>query len=419
MLFRSPQFARRSLSDEFSGSDGRALVPDSRQAGQKWLYSVLKPAADWTQLTFTPTNWNEGIGGFGRQGTPGGIVRTDWHLPQIWLRKTFHLDALPTALSLDIHHDDDVEVYLNGESIFEAKGYLTDYRRVPLDAQALRLLKVGDNVLAVHCRQTGGGQYIDAGLVEVRGKTDVADLIRRRGAEVWDAARTQRYAELVQQMDESRKAKPAELGTEIMCVSEAGAAETHVLLRGNPHAQGDKVQPGFPIVLTGDPAAIAAPIKPADSAGAASSGKRRALAEWLTSKSNSLTARVFANRLWQFHFGRGIVPTPNDFGQLGEPPTHPELLDWLAAEFIDGDWRVKRMHKLIMLSSAYRMSSRADAAGLEKDPGNRLFWRFNMRRLTAEELRDSILAVSGQLNLKPGGPSIYPQIGRASCRERV
>jgi hypothetical protein len=117
-----------------------------------------------------------------------------------------------------------------------------------------------------------------------------------------------------------------------------------------------------------------------------------------------------ANRLWQFHFGRGIVPTPNDFGNLGEAPTHPELLDWLAGEFVRAGWKLKTMHRLIMLSNAYRMSSAATPAGLDKDPGNRLFWRFNMRRLAAEEVRDSILAVSGKLNLKAGGPGVYPPI---------
>jgi hypothetical protein len=143
---------------------------------------------------------------------------------------------------------------------------------------------------------------------------------------------------------------------------------------------------------------------------APSSGKRRALAEWLTSKDNPLPARVMANRLWQHHFGRGIVPTTNDFGKLGEPPTHPELLDWLASEFVQGGWTMKRMHQLIMTSNAYRMSSRGDPKALAIDGGNSLMWRFNMRRLAAEEVRDSILAVSGKLNLKAGGPSVYPPI---------
>jgi hypothetical protein len=117
-----------------------------------------------------------------------------------------------------------------------------------------------------------------------------------------------------------------------------------------------------------------------------------------------------ANRLWQYHFGRGIVPTSNDFGKLGEPATHPELLDWLAAELVSGGWRLKPLHRLIVASSAYRMSSRARPAELAADPADRWFWRFPMRRLAAEEVRDAILSASGELRLKAGGPSIHPPI---------
>lgn len=113
------------------------------------------------------------------------------------------------------------------------------------------------------------------------------------------------------------------------------------------------------------------------------------------------------NRLWQHHFGRGICATPNDFGYLGERPSHPVLLDWLATELVTRKWSLKEMHKVIMLSQAYQMSSRGQAAGLSKDPDNKWFWRFNMRRLTAEELRDSVLVATGRLNRKMGGPSVY------------
>ena len=118
------------------------------------------------------------------------------------------------------------------------------------------------------------------------------------------------------------------------------------------------------------------------------------------------------NRLWQHHFGRGIVPTPNDFGGQGEPPTHLELLDYLASEFVARGWKMKPMHRLIMTSAAYRMSSQTDEDSARRDPANRLFWRFNMRRLTGEELRDSMLAVTGQLNLKMVGPGVLPAISR-------
>jgi hypothetical protein len=121
---------------------------------------------------------------------------------------------------------------------------------------------------------------------------------------------------------------------------------------------------------------------------------------------------VIVNRVWQGHFGRGIVPSSNDFGKLGEPPTHPELLDWLAADFVDGGWTMKRLHKLIMTSAVYQLSSAGDEPNLKADPSNTRLWRFPMRRLTAEEVRDSILSVSGSLNTKMHGPSVYPKIPR-------
>jgi Protein of unknown function (DUF1553)/Protein of unknown function (DUF1549)/Planctomycete cytochrome C len=186
---------------------------------------------------------------------------------------------------------------------------------------------------------------------------------------------------------------------QVMCVAERASAPTHVLLRGNPNLEGDKVEPGVPEILsTGAPKFENGP------------GKRRALADWLTRRENPRTARVLANRVWQYHFGCGIVPTPNDFGGLGEAATHPELLDWLAAELMDGGWRLKRMHRLIVLSSAYRMASLGRTTELAADPSNKWYWRFPMRRLTAEEVRDSVLAVSGTLNPKAGGPSVFPPI---------
>jgi hypothetical protein len=133
--------------------------------------------------------------------------------------------------------------------------------------------------------------------------------------------------------------------------------------------------------------------------------RRQALAEWIASPQNPLTARVMVNRIWQGHFGTGLVPTPSDFGHLGMKPSHPELLDWLAAEFIRSGWSVKRMHRLIVMSAVYRqssdMSDSSDAAA--KDADVRLLWRFPSRRLEAESIRDSMLVVSGQLNLNMHG----------------
>jgi hypothetical protein len=137
------------------------------------------------------------------------------------------------------------------------------------------------------------------------------------------------------------------------------------------------------------------------------------LANWIADARNPLTARVLTNRLWQYHFGRGIVHSSSNFGYQGTPPTHPELLDWLATEFPARGWKLKAMHKLMLMSNTYRMSSRLNASARAKDPENDLFWRFDPRRLTGEEIRDSILTVCGNLHAeKMEGPSIYPAIPR-------
>ncbi|RLS35913.1 MAG: DUF1553 domain-containing protein [Planctomycetota bacterium] len=195
-----------------------------------------------------------------------------------------------------------------------------------------------------------------------------------------------------------------------LVVSENGptAPETFILYRGNPHAETkpeNKVEPSFPGILRAPAPEIAVP-----AADAKSSGRRTALAKWIVSPSNPLTARVLANRLWQHHFGRGIVRSSSNFGLMGDPPTHPDLLDWLAAELVDGGWHLKSLHKKIMLSRAYRASSQANADALAVDPLNDAFWRYDMRRLSAEEIRDSIIVASGRFNPKMEGPGVTVDI---------
>jgi hypothetical protein len=134
------------------------------------------------------------------------------------------------------------------------------------------------------------------------------------------------------------------------------------------------------------------------------------LARWLTLSENPLTARVMVNRLWQHHFGAGIVATPSDFGRNGTKPTHPELLDWLARELVKREYSLKTMHRLMMTSAAYRRSSANTPAAFAKDPENKLLWRMNRRRLEGEAIRDTILAVSGGLNPNMGGPGVYARL---------
>lgn len=186
---------------------------------------------------------------------------------------------------------------------------------------------------------------------------------------------------------------------------DAQPEQTFVHFRGNPHSPADPVDPDFPTIF-----GLAAPTIPPADESASSAGRRRVLADWMVEEDNFLTARVMANRLWQFHFGRGIVRSSNNFGQLGTPPTHPELLDFLAMRLIEGGWKLKPMHRLIMSSRTYQMSSSGDQPGLDVDPNNDRFWRFDPRRLSAEEVRDSMLAATGSLNLTVGGPSFYEKL---------
>jgi len=256
----------------------------------------------------------------------------------------------------------------------------------------------------------------------VTGVADINELIRKDGARVLGAQRYSEWQSLQKQINFLRKPPSTKGGVDMaLCVSEAGtkAPDTFVMVRGSPHALGDKVEPGFLSVLN-----LPDPPIPEAKRGVNSSGRRTVLANWIASKDNPLTPRVMVNRLWQHHFGRGIVRSPNDYGVQGNRPTHPELLDWLASEFVNPTasrerkrpepWSMKHMHRLILTSNAYRMASRTDAKstelGTKLDVANDLFWRFDMRRLSAEEIRDSILAISGNLNLKMYGPGIYPPI---------
>lgn len=186
--------------------------------------------------------------------------------------------------------------------------------------------------------------------------------------------------------------------------------ETRFLHLGDVRAPGRVVPPRYPLALVpGDDAATAGVPTSAES----SAGRRTALASWIASADNPLTARVMANRVWQGLFTRGIVPTPNDFGAGGEPASHPELLDWLAAELVEDGWSLKRLHRTILMSEAYRRSSIVeDAAARDADPANRSLWRQNGRRLTAEELHDAMLAVGGALNPDGSGRWHYPRIER-------
>lgn len=235
-------------------------------------------------------------------------------------------------------------------------------------------------------------------------KNNFAQRIKKRGLEVLGADEFAKYESALKTVAELQREPPVEKALVVKEVGMEKPADVFVLKRGMPGNHGALVEPGFPNLFK-KPTPSVKPV-----AGQNSSGRRTALANWIASPDNLLTARVFVNRIWQGHFGRGIVRSSNNFGGLGTPPTHPELLDWLAADFVSSGWKIKRLHKLIMLSSAYRMSSAGQEAAIVKDPANDRFWRVDMRRLSAEEIRDSLLSVNGRLNSDMFGPSIYPVI---------
>lgn len=221
----------------------------------------------------------------------------------------------------------------------------------------------------------------------------------------------QRYDELRKQLAEFDSLKPKELPTAMAAVdAPAAAPATFRLTLGDYRKPLEEVQPGFPKFL-GDAEPKIVPV-----AGGASSGRRAALARWLVRPDHPLTARVMVNRLWQHHFGEGIVATPNDFGATGDPPSHPELLDWLAAELVESGWSAKAMHRLMVTSATYQQASRVNvddprhAKALQVDGANRLLWHARPMRLEGEALRDAMLAVSEQMNAKMFGASERPEL---------
>jgi cytochrome c553 len=223
-------------------------------------------------------------------------------------------------------------------------------------------------------------QYPFPGAEEVRKQTHFVPLLQR---------------------DELKKQEgsvSAEAVPTAYAVSELKPVDARIHKGGNPRDAGQVVPRGVPRILDAEGLSI-----PENTSG------RLELARWLTSKADFLTARVMANRIWQHHFGKPLVATPSDFGYRGTPPTHPQMLDWLAREFIASGWSVKAMHRRIMLSQTYQMSSEHNPNSAQQDTGNVWYWRFDRRRLDAEALRDTLLALGGSLDLARPGPHPFPE----------
>lgn len=223
-----------------------------------------------------------------------------------------------------------------------------------------------------------------------------------------DEAAWTEYSSMKQEYQQAvshKKSLPSRVTTLGLAKLDAKPPTTFVLNRGSPQNEGPPVEPAFPSLLGGG-----SPTLPTMPDGAKSAGRRRVLADWLASDENWMTSRVIVNRIWLHYFGRGIVRSPNNFGLMGDSPTHPEMLDYLAGELIRSGWSLKHIHRTILLSSTYRRSSESLTKSLEADPTNNLFWRQNLKRLSAEQVRDSVLSVTGQLNHEQFGPPMYPTL---------
>jgi mono/diheme cytochrome c family protein len=216
-------------------------------------------------------------------------------------------------------------------------------------------------------------------------------LPERSPEQLFSAESRERLAALRQDVEELKKASPPE--PPMACaVAEGQSITQRIFMRGNHDTQGEEVPKGVPQILVEQ--------QPFD---LRQGSGRLELAKWLADPKNPLTARVMANRLWQWHFGEGLVRTPSNYGKMGLRPTHPELLDYLAGRFIESGWSIKAMHRLLMLSNTYQMSSQVTREKAEADPSNELWSHFNRRRLTVEEIRDSFLGLDGTLDLTMGG----------------
>lgn len=255
-------------------------------------------------------------------------------------------------------------------------------------------------------------RWVNHRLASVSSENDVVAYLRLSGEDKDSVEYTKEKAEkwaeykkLVAELKKFDHLKPASGTKNIITATELGHPDsppTHVRFTGVHEKPLDEVQPSFPLALTSD--------KPKIVPTATSSGRRTALANWIASPQNPLTARVYVNRIWAQYFGHGIVETVSDFGRAGQKPTHPELLDYLADNFVKQGWSVKTLHKQILLSSVYRQASSHRDDAFKKDPDNKLLAVFPRKRLDAEEIRDSLLVASGQLVDKVGGPGVFPPV---------
>ncbi len=414
----------RFVTEQLAGDEAYPGDPDARIAtGFNLLGPDMTDSSDQAQRRFNTLSDMTDTAGLAFLGLTVGCARCHDHkfepIPQ---SDYYRLQAFfaPAAFRTDLDvatpaehaaHDAGMREYL--ALTRELRGQIAVIEG-PVHERLFeaKLAKLSPEAQAAHRtpsdRRTGGQQELVA---ETEKKVAVTQAAVEKELPAADRARLQ---DLKRRLAAFDGRKPAPLPVALGLSDRAGPPpKTYLLERGDLANRAAEVEPGVPAVLSPGGKAVTAAISPTTNG----SDRRLTLARWVASPDNPLTARVIVNRLWQHHFGRGLVATPSDFGLRGERPTHPELLDWLAVEFLASGgrqapgWSLKRLHRLILLSETYRQSADASAAAIAADPDNRLLSRMSRRRLEGEAVRDALLAVSGRLNPAVGGPGVGPVAG--------
>ncbi len=432
---RLDEFVKRSESPEAMIRMGY-VENETRES--KWqIFPELPEDPRWTFPSYQPVNYEEGLAPFSTDDNGFHVVfrSKEGKLPSkeidytslphvekpLVLRKEFRLVSLPEQLIFYAQGRllTDIDIFFNGVEVYSGEAVFRGaYLVIPFNAEEIGHLTTGKNIISivVHPKDPKHGYWFDPGFYfNAVTPLPVNDLVVLNPDLIEDIY-GEGFRQTIEPLVEERNHIFENPGKPYFSVNESRqvpAARIH--LRGNVHAAGEEVPLAFPAVLRYSDSLEVPTQKSQDEQykRTGTTGRRLAIAEWLTHPENPLTARVMVNRLWQHCFGFGLVPSANDFGVLGEGVSNQALLDWLAVEFVESGWDIKHMLRLMMTSSTYRMSVEAQTEALSVDPQNRLHWRHNARRLTAEEIWDTFLLLQGDLNLEMFGEWVRPKMPEA------
>jgi hypothetical protein len=396
------------------------------------LLSEVPSDPRWTFPSYTPTDYKNALTPFSTPDAGLNAIfleaRKDKHytpIPHskepIAMRHEFRLTQLPEQLIFYAQGRllTKLEIFFNGVQTYSgAAEFRGPYVIIPFSREQISHLTTGKNVISivVTAKDPKHGYWFDPGFyynaVAPLTIDDLVTLNPNLMGDIYGSAFQEKIVPLVT----SKKVHFSKPGNRYFSVDEfINAPPGRIHMRGSVHAAGPEVPLAFPKILAYENPLTIPDLNAQKEqyAKTQTTGRRLAFSKWLTNSQNPLTARVMVNRLWQHCFGVGLVPSANDFGVLGERVSHQKLLDWLAVEFIESGWNIKHMVRLMMTSSTYQMSVQAQADGLALDAQNRLHWRHNPRRLTAEEIWDTLLLLQGKLKHELGGESVLPKMSEA------